>query len=153
LSAGLQRKAERLSKLLEKLAAEAAKGIPIVVEGQKDVSALRQLNVEGKFVSSKTSGKSFLDILAEIEHLRVREVILLLDFDRRGAEWTHRLKQHLEKTQIKPNLDFWNQLYGLVGRDLKDIEGLPTYLETLKKRIGNKDNTSYPNGYEETSKP
>jgi 5S rRNA maturation endonuclease (ribonuclease M5) len=135
----LQRKAERLSKLLEKLAIEAAKGIPIVVEGQKDVSALRQLNVDGKIVSSKTSGKSFLDILAEIEHLKVREVILLLDFDRRGAELTHRLKQHLEKTKIKPNLDFWNQLYGLVGRDLKDIEGLPAYLETLKKRIGNSE--------------
>jgi len=24
----------------------------------------------------------------------------------------------------------------LVGRDLKDIEGLPSYLETLKKKIG-----------------
>lgn len=137
MSAGLQRKNERILQLLNKLATEAAKGIPIVVEGQKDVSALRQLNVEGKFVSSKTSGKSFLDILTEIEEQRVREVILLLDFDRRGAEWTHRLKQHLEKTKIKPNLTFWNQLYGLVGRDLKDIEGLPTYLETLKKRIGN----------------
>jgi 2,5-diamino-6-(ribosylamino)-4(3H)-pyrimidinone 5'-phosphate reductase len=127
---------ERLSKLLEKLAIEAAKGLPIVVEGQKDVSALNQLNIEGKIVSSKTSGKSFLDILTEIERQKVREVILLLDFDRRGVEWTHRLKQHLEKTKIKPNLDFWNQLYGLVGRDLKDIEGLPSYLETLKKRIG-----------------
>jgi len=137
LSTGLQRKSERLQQLLNKLAAEAAKGIPIVVEGQKDVSALHQLNVEGRFVSSKTSGKSFLDILTEIERQRVREVILLLDFDRRGVEWTHRLKQHLEKTKIKPNLTFWNQLYGLVGRDLKDIEGLPAYLETLKKRIGN----------------
>ncbi len=135
MSASLQRKAEKLSELLEKLAVEAAKGIPVVVEGHKDVSALHQLNVEGKIVSSKTSGKSFLDILAEIEHLKVREVILLLDFDRRGAEWTHRLKQHLEKTKIKPNLDYWNQLYGLVGRDLKDIEGLPAYLVTLKKRI------------------
>jgi len=136
LSAGLKRKAERLSKLLEKLATEAAKGIPIVVEGQKDVNALKQLNVNGKFVSSKTSGKSFIDILTEIEHLKVDEVILLLDFDRRGAEWTHRLKQHLEKTRIKPNLNFWSQLYGLVGRDVKDIEGLPAYMETLKKRIG-----------------
>jgi len=136
LSAGLQRKAERLSKLLEKLTAEAAKGILIVVEGQKDVSALRELNVNGNFISSKTSGKSFLDILTEIERQKVREVILLLDFDRRGVEWTHRLKQHLEKTRIKPNLNFWNELYGLVGRDLKDIEGLPAYLETLKKRIG-----------------
>lgn len=137
MSASLKRKTEKLSKLLEKLATEAAKGIPIVVEGQKDVSALHQLNIEGKIVSSKTSGKSFLDILTEIEQQKVREVILLLDFDRRGVEWTHRLKQHLEKTKIKPNLDFWNQLYGLVGRDLKDIEGLPSYLETLKKRMGN----------------
>jgi len=137
LSAGLKRKAERLSQLLEKLATEAAKGIPIVVEGQKDVSALHQLNVNGKIVSSKTSGKSFIDILTEIERLRVREVILLLDFDRRGVEWTHRLKQHLEKTRISPILNFWNGLYGLVGRDVKDIEGLPAYLETLKKRIDN----------------
>ena len=133
----MQRKAERLSKLLEKLAAEAAKGRPVIIEGRKDVSSLRQLNIEGKFVSSKTSGKSFLDTLAEIENLKVREVVLLLDFDRRGVEWTHRLKQHLERTKIKPNLDFWNELNGLVGRDLKDIEGLPAYLETLKKRIEN----------------
>ncbi len=134
MSAALQRKAERLTELLEKLVAESAKGVPIIVEGQKDVGALRQLNVEGKIVSSKTSGKSFLDILTEIENLKVREVILLLDFDRRGVEWTHRLKRHLEKTRIKPNLTFWNQLYGLVGRDLKDIEGLPTYLETLENK-------------------
>jgi len=136
LSTGLQRKAERLARLLEKLVKEAAKGIPIVVEGQKDVRALQQLEINGKYVSSKTSGKSFLDILAEIEQLNVREIILLLDFDRRGVEWTHRLKQHLEKTRIKPNLNFWSELYGLVGRDVKDIEGLPAYLETLKKRIG-----------------
>jgi len=132
----LRNRAEKILRLLEKLAAEAAKDKPVIVEGQKDVSALSQLNVEGKIVCSKTSGKSFLDILAEIEQLRVREVILLLDFDRRGVEWTHRLKQHLEKTKIKPNLTFWNELYGLVGRDVKDIEGLPAYLETLKKKIG-----------------
>jgi len=138
LSAALQRKAERLTELIAKLVAESAKGVPIIVEGQKDVSALRQLNIEGKIVSSKTSGKSFLDILTEIETLSVREVVLLLDFDRRGVEWTHRLKQHLEKTRIKPNLTFWNEFYGLVGRDLKDIEGLPTYLETLGNKTRNK---------------
>jgi 5S rRNA maturation endonuclease (ribonuclease M5) len=134
LSEGLKRKAERLAKLLEKLAAEAKKDIPIVVEGQKDVASLKQLGVNGDFVSSKTQGKSFLDILTEIERRQVKEVILLLDFDRRGVEWTHRLKQHLEKTRIKPNLTFWNELYGLVGRNLKDIEGLATYIDTLKKK-------------------
>jgi len=137
LCAALQRKAELLKELLEKLASESTKGVPIVVEGQKDIGALRQLNVEGKIVSSKTSGKSFLDILTEIENLKVREVILLLDFDRRGVEWTHRLKQHLEKTRIKPNLTYWNELYGLVGRDLKDIEGLPAFIETLANKTRN----------------
>lgn len=134
MSTGLQRKTERLTKLLEKLAAEAARGTPVVVEGQKDVSALRQLNIEGNIVSSKTAGKSFLDTLAEIEHQNVRKVILLLDFDWRGVEWTHRLKQHLEKTKITPNLTFWNELYALVGHDVKDIEGLPAFFETLKKK-------------------
>ena len=137
MCAALQRKAELLTELLEKLAIESTKGVPIVVEGQKDIGALRQLNVEGKIVSSKTSGKSFLDILTEIENLKVREVILLLDFDRRGVEWTHRLKQHLEKTRIKPNLTFWNELYGLVGRDLKDIEGLPAFIGTLANKTRN----------------
>jgi 2,5-diamino-6-(ribosylamino)-4(3H)-pyrimidinone 5'-phosphate reductase len=137
LCAALQRKAELLTELLEKLASESTKGVPIVVEGQKDIGALRQLNVEGKIVSSKTSGKSFLDMLTEIEDLKVREVILLLDFDRRGVEWTHRFKQHLEKTRIKPNLTYWNELYGLVGRDLKDIEGLPAFIETLANKTRN----------------
>lgn len=136
MSDKLKNRTERIRQLLDKLSKEAAKGTLVVVEGQKDVNALRELNVEGNIVSSKTSGKSFLDTLTEIEQRNVREVILLLDFDRRGVEWTHRLKQHLEKTKIKPNLTFWNELYGLVGRDVKDIEGLPTYLETLKKKIG-----------------
>ena len=134
MCAALQRKSELLTELIEKLASDSTKGVPIVVEGQKDIGALRQLNIEGKIVSSKTSGKSFLDILTEIEDLKVHEVILLLDFDRRGVEWTHRLKQHLEKTRIKPNIKYWNELYGLVGRDLKDIEGLPAFIETLANK-------------------
>jgi len=95
---------------------------------------MRKLDIQGKVISAKTSGKSFLDILAEIEGQKIHEVVLLLDFDRRGVEWTRRLKQHLEKTRIKPNLNFWNELHSLVGHDVKDLEGLPAYLETLKKK-------------------
>jgi len=134
LPSGLQRKAEQLSQLLEKLASESAKGVLIVVEGRNDVRAMRELSIEGRVISAKSSGKSFLDVLAEIERQKMREVILLLDFDRRGVEWTKRLKEHLEKTRIKPNTNFWTKLYGLVGRDLKDIEGLPAYTETLKNK-------------------
>lgn len=137
MSTSLQRKAEKLTQLLERLAAETAKGGLIVVEGQNDIEALEELAIQGNMISVKTAGKSFLDTLVEIEKQNASKVILLLDFDRRGREWTKRLKQRLEEKRIKVSVNFWNKLRALVGHDIKDVEGLPTYLKTLNKRIGN----------------
>jgi 2,5-diamino-6-(ribosylamino)-4(3H)-pyrimidinone 5'-phosphate reductase len=116
---------------------EATKDALIVVEGQNDIEALKELNVKGNIISVKTAGKSFLDILMEIEEQNISQVILLLDFDRRGREWAKRLKHSLEEKRMKVNINFWNKLHALAGRNIKDVEGLPAYLETLKKRIGN----------------
>ena len=113
----------------------SAKGIPIIVEGQKDVNALRAFDVKGDIISAKTSGRRFLDVLSEVEKQGKREAILLMDFDRRGKEWTKRLTKHLEEMRVKPNLFFWKRLQGLVGRDVKDVEGLATYMKTLKKKL------------------
>jgi len=137
MSTSLQRKAEKIAQLLERLKAEAAKNAFIVVEGQNDIEALSELSIQGNIISVKTAGKSFLDILTEIEEHNTSETILLLDFDRRGKELTKRLKQRLEEKRIKVNVNFWNRLHALVGHNIKDIEGLPAYMETLKKRIGN----------------
>ena len=137
MSTSLQRKAEKIAQLLERLKAEAAKNAFIVVEGQNDIEALSELSIQGNIISVKTAGKSFLDILTEIEEHNTSETILLLDFDRRGKEWTKRLKQRLEQKRIKVNINFWNRLHALVGHNIKDIEGLPAYMKTLKKRIGN----------------
>jgi len=115
---------------------ESAKGTPIIVEGKNDTETLRALCVEGKIISAKTGGKSRLDVISEIEKTGTREVILLLDFDKRGREWTNMLKQLLEKAKIKTNLAFWNRLLRLAGRELKDIEGLAAYMQTLKRKIG-----------------
>jgi len=114
MSTSLQRKAEKLAQLLERLKAEAAKNALIVVEGQNDIEALTELSIQGNIISVKTAGKSFLDILTEIEGHNTSETILLLDFDRRGKEWTKRLKQRLEEKRIKANINFWNRLHALV---------------------------------------
>lgn len=124
-------------QILEHLAEESAKGTPIIVEGKKDIKTLRMLAVEGKIISAKTGGKSLLEVISEIEKTSTREVILLLDFDRRGRELTKKLKQHLEKIGIKLNLKFWSELSKLVGIEVKDIEGLASYMETLKRKICN----------------
>jgi 2,5-diamino-6-(ribosylamino)-4(3H)-pyrimidinone 5'-phosphate reductase len=122
--------------MLQALVEESARGTPIIVEGKKDLETLRTLGVHGLIVTAKTGGKSRLDVLAEIEKLCSREVILLLDFDRRGKEWTAVLRENLEKARIKVNVTFRKELLKSAGRELKDIEGLAAYLETLSKKLG-----------------
>ena len=137
MSTRLKEKEEKILQVLECLAQESAKGKPIIVEGKNDIEALRNFAVEGKIISAKTGGKSLLDVVFEVEKTRANEVILLFDFDRRGKEWTKRIKQQLERARIKPNTRFWRELLTLVGREVKDVEGLTTYMETLKSKICN----------------
>jgi 2,5-diamino-6-(ribosylamino)-4(3H)-pyrimidinone 5'-phosphate reductase len=134
LSTKTEKRLEKIQQLLERLAKQAAKGTPIVVEGKNDILCLHRLGITGDMILAKTSGKSFLDVLGEIERRERSEVILLFDFDRRGKEWTRRMARRLEGMKIVPNLLFWRMLLGLVGRDVKDIEGLAAYLGTLRNR-------------------
>ncbi len=134
LSTRLKEKEEKLRQILDSLAEESAKGTPIIVEGKKDTQALRNLGITGPILTVKTGGKSFIQALHEIEQTHALEVILLLDFDRRGKEGTKHLKQNLEHAKIKPNLTFWQSLSALFGREIQCIESLTAYIETLKKK-------------------
>ena len=134
MSTKTEKRLERINKILIRLEMQSAKGTPIVVEGKNDVTALHRLGIIGDLILAKTSGKSFLDVISEIEQRKSREVVLLFDFDRRGKEWTQRMASCLEEMRITPNLVFWRMLLALVGRDVKDIEGLAGYIETLKNK-------------------
>jgi 5S rRNA maturation endonuclease (ribonuclease M5) len=135
LSTHLEEKLEKILEIFDRLAKESAKGTPIVVEGINDVSALRQLSISGKIIPVKASGKNFIDVIDELVNTEKREIIVLMDFDRRGRELAKRMTQHLQELKIKPNMYFWDRFLKLVGRNVKDIEGLASYLETLKKKI------------------
>jgi len=137
LPKNLRKRQEKIQEILEYLAEESKKGIPIIVEGKKDVETLRTLQVEGEIIAAKTGRKSRLDVISQIEEAGTKEIILMLDFDRRGKEWTKHLTAYLERTRIKPNVTFWNELCAVVRREVKDIEGLATYMETLERKIGN----------------
>ena len=136
--ANIKKTTEKVLELLDRLAIESAKGIPIIVEGKRDVNTLHRLEVRGDIIPAKTSGRAFLDVLGEVEKRGKSEVIVLMDFDRRGREWTKRFARHFERMGVKCNSFFWDELRSLVGRDVKDVEGLATYIETLKGKAGNK---------------
>lgn len=135
MSTHLEEKLRKIEELLERLAVQSSKGITIVVEGQNDIRMLRKLAFNGNMIAAKTR-KSFLALATEIEQRETDEVILLLDFDRRGEEWTRRLTRYLEQTEVKPNTFFWNELRSLTRRDIKDVESLLPYLTTLRKKSG-----------------
>lgn len=131
----LKERQEKILQVIDVLRANSSENVIILVEGKNDENALRTLNIQGRIIAVKTGGKSFSDVLLMLENACVSQVILLLDFDRRGIEGTRKLKQNLERTKIRPNLEFWRTLKGLVGRDVQCIENLPVYLENLRNKI------------------
>jgi 2,5-diamino-6-(ribosylamino)-4(3H)-pyrimidinone 5'-phosphate reductase len=144
MSTNLCDRQEKIEYLLAKLAEESKKGTPIVVEGQKDAARLRHLGIEGKIVTTKTGGKNFFDVIFEIETLNTRNVVLFLDFDRRGQEGTKRFATELEHLHIKTNIWFWRELKDLINRDIQCIESLPHYIQTLKNKIKTQTILQYP---------
>ena len=137
MSTRLKEKEEQILQVLEQLAEENRSGKPIIVEGQKDAETLRELGINGQIIFAKTGGKSLLDVVSEIEVASASEILMLLDFDRRGRELTERLKSHIEKLGIKANMYYWLKLSSLVGKEVKDVEGLAKYMKTLKSKTDN----------------
>lgn len=131
---GLERKLEALTYFLERVVTASEEGIPIIVEGKADADALRKLGVKGQVICVKASLKPLIELLEVIK--RRDEAIILTDFDRRGAELADRLKKSLEEMRVKPNLLYWKEIGNLVKRDVKDVEGLASYIDTLRKKAG-----------------
>ncbi len=107
------------------------KGIPLLVEGKRDVEALARLEISGRVIELKSSRKS---VFNRLEHdIKDREVIILTDFDRRGSDLAKSIQIHFQGQGKRVDILFWKKMRRLVGRNVKDVEGLPSYLATLKR--------------------
>lgn len=139
MSTRLREKIEKIELKIAELAdysADSTGDILIVVEGKKDILALRNFGLTCPILGVKTGGKSFAQALQEVEKTGAARVILLLDFDRRGKQGTKRLKDELEREKIKVDLDFWHDFFAVAGREIQCIESLPSYLENLREKQG-----------------
>ncbi|MCU0851142.1 MAG: hypothetical protein MUC80_07740, partial [Candidatus Thermoplasmatota archaeon] len=84
---------EELEELLTELR-EENKTIPIIVEGEKDITALRKLELTGEILRFNT-GQSIPDFCDTIAQ-KHRKIILLTDWDWRGGRLGSTIKKHLE---------------------------------------------------------
>ena len=115
---------------------EENKTVPIIVEGEKDSTALQKLEITGEIISFNKgrSVSDFCDIIA----LRHQKIILLTDWDWRGGRLCQQIKKNLEN-RVSINLKY-REIFAK-RCPCRTVEGLPTWLETLRKKVeGNKHN-------------
>lgn len=132
MSTRAKKKLDRIMRVLDHLSQDGRQGTPILVEGQNDRQALQKLNICGIIICIKNSGKILLDVL---DHVQSSNIILLVDFDEGGITLVKRIFPYFERIGVNVNLTFWRRLKALLKRDVKDVEGIPSYLEKLKKRV------------------
>ena len=120
-----------LEKALSELQDENKK-IPIIVEGEKDISALRKLDIDGTIISVN-AGISLTDFCDKIAN-SYKEIIILTDWDRRGGYLCHTIKRNLEG-RVNCNIYY----RGIFAKNsmIRTIEGLPSWIETMKEKIIN----------------
>ncbi len=94
---------EKLNRIIEELKTLNC-SIPIIVEGERDVKTLRNLGLKGDILKINT-GRTVVEF-ADMVANKYKEVILLMDWDRKGWELTERLNRLLEGYNIHIHHEF-----------------------------------------------
>ncbi|ADC69339.1 TOPRIM domain protein [Methanocaldococcus sp. FS406-22] len=116
---------EKLLEVIEELKIEAEEK-PIIVEGKRDVESLEKLGVEGTFI---IIAKTPIYLIAdELVRKRVKEVILLTDFDRRGRMLAKAIVEEFRHRGIKVNTKIRHEIFIYTNSGIRDIESLFSYV-------------------------
>jgi 5S rRNA maturation endonuclease (ribonuclease M5) len=103
---------------------------PIIVEGNKDVAALRILGISGEIIrfNKGQSVSDFCDMIAQ----KYQRIILLTDWDWRGGRLYFSIKKHLEN-RVECTLRY-REVFAK-RCPCRTVEGMPSWLETLRKKV------------------
>lgn len=120
---------EDLEALLDELILEN-EDCPVLVEGEKDVAALREVGLQGEVVRVKGAESVFgtCEALAR----RHRRVIILTDWDRGGGHLARLLTEALEANGVRYDLAYRRALAHATKKEIAAVEGLARYLGNLR---------------------
>lgn len=120
---------EELLEIIKRIIKESEEGSPIIVEGERDLKALRAIGVRGPIIIYRSRE----DLVEKISMLKPAHVILLLDMDYEGEEETMYLKKFLEGFVGNIDLKYWNMLRKFRVFGLTTIESIPKILDKMVK--------------------
>lgn len=120
---------EDMEKILSDLIEENKK-IPVIVEGEKDILALRRLGLMGEIISLNKGVNliTFSDNIAR----KYKDVILLTDWDRRGGFLCYTIIRNLEG---RVNCNLYYREFFAKNSMIKTVESLPSFIETIAGKI------------------
>jgi len=124
---------EALEELIASLLDASYQGAAVIVEGRRDLLALRALGLPGPVIMA--SRRRALD-LAEDAARSYREIILLTDWDGKGDEMCKTIERHLISVGSKPDKEIRSRLKKLVKKEIKDVESLSSYAERMREQYG-----------------
>lgn len=96
-----------------------SKEIPVVVESEREKRVLKSLDIKNLICLSIP-----LEEFAEGIAQKHKEVILLLDVDKRGQDLYAKVKAELQRNRVKIDQRFIQFIFHI---PLKRIEGIPAY--------------------------
>ncbi|MGM0510550.1 MAG: toprim domain-containing protein [Thermoplasmatota archaeon] len=121
---------EGVERVLEDLKKEN-RDTPIIVEGRKDVRALRRLGVSGKIIKIKRRRTIF----HIIESLRKEHdsLIILTDWDKAGGKLAYRVKKACKANCIDCDLIYRKKLIKYLKKEVKDVESIPSFVKRARR--------------------
>ena len=124
---------EALEELIATLLDASCQGAAVIVEGRRDLQALRALGLPGPVIMA--SRRPALD-LAEEAARSYAQIILLTDWDRKGDEMCRTIERHLRSMGSRPDGEIRSRLRKLVKKEIKDVESLSQYIERMREQYG-----------------
>ncbi|HVL47621.1 MAG TPA: toprim domain-containing protein [Candidatus Thermoplasmatota archaeon] len=119
---------DRLLAVLDELV-DANTDAPILVEGPRDVAALRALGCAG-VVTAVNRGVSLVSLCESVAAAAPRRVILLTDWDRRGERLVEDLSRLLFANGARVDRAYRDRIRSNLDTGVNDVEALSAYVGT-----------------------
>ena len=122
---------EKLARVISELI-DANEEALVIVEGERDVKALRGLGVTGEIVTLHRGVRVFN--LCERLAAEHRRVVILTDWDVRGGQLARLLRDGFAANGVRVNDDLRARLAALCQKDIKAVEDLPGFADRVAPR-------------------
>ncbi len=124
---------EKIAEMIVELCDHSSIGVPILVEGKRDESALKELGVTGRIIRIRQHRKRLFELTEELS--KCKSVVILTDFDQEGEELSQEIRRQLHLWGVQTIMR--EKIRNAISWVTRQIEGL-NKVKGLQEKLNNK---------------